>query len=236
MKVAIMQPYVFPYIGYFQLVHAADVFVFYDDVNFIKQGWINRNRILVNREPYLFTIPLEKISSFKEIREVKIHTRNYGTWKDKFIKTMNQSYGNAPFYKTSSQLIHSILASGTDSISDLAEWSVKEIYTYLGYDKKFMKSSRDFVDTKGLDKADRLIEICKRCGADHYINPSGGTDLYHKDYFNDREVQLSFIKSAGSIKYKQRELDFIPWLSIIDVLMYNSKERVREFLNLYTLE
>src|SRR5688500_18333082 len=109
MKVAIMQPYVLPYIGYFQLVHVADRFVFYDHVNFIKQGWINRHRILVNGSDYLFTIPVEKISSFIEIKDTPIHQRNYGVWKAKFLKSVTQSYKRAPFFDSIISLIDQVV-------------------------------------------------------------------------------------------------------------------------------
>jgi len=232
-----MQPYVFPYIGYFQLVHAVDTFVFYDDVNFIKQGWINRNRVLLNGEPFLFTIPVEQISSFKEIRHVNMHERNYKIWSGKFLKSLSLSYSKAPFFTPTYNLVQNVLASNVTSISDLAEATVKMIFQYLGINKKFLESSIDFSESKGMEPADRLIAICNKLNAEQYINPIGGVELYDKAYFKNKGIDLSFLKAFSNITYKQgSNKEFVPWLSIIDVMMFNSKEEIRAMLNLYTLE
>jgi hypothetical protein len=235
-RIAVMQPYVFPYIGYFQLIHSVETFVYYDDVNFIKQGWINRNRILVNGNAFLFTIPVENISSFKEIRHVRLHERNYQIWKPKFLKTLTQAYGQAPFFSDAIDLIYEALSYQGNTISELAQNTVNLASVYLGLNKTFLRSSELFGDSKGMDKADRLVTIAKRLLADNYVNPLGGTELYEKKYFSDRGIDLSFIKPAESIIYSQgKNPKFLPWLSIIDVIMFNSRETIQKLLASYEL-
>lgn len=231
-----MQPYIFPYIGYFQLVNAVDTFVFYDDVNFIKQGWINRNRILVGGKDYLFTIPVGQISSYAFISQTAIHARNYEVWKGKFLRTIEQNYRRAPFFNEACPLISGIVNEQCSSIAELASISVQRIAKYLRIPTEFKTSSVEFADSHSLARADRLIEICKRLGATEYINPIGGQDLYQKEYFYDQGIKLSFLKSADNIQYCQfNQQNFVPWLSIIDVLMFNKEEEIRNLLLQYSL-
>ena len=227
MKIAIMQPYIFPYLGYFQLINAVDKFVFYDDVNFIKKGWINRNNILIKGEPKLFTIPLSKPSQNKLIKEIEVSFDE--KWLLNFQKKLEYNYKKAPFYYEVLALINDVFSLNNNYISDLAINSVIIASNYLGIETEFTKSSFDFKDTKGLSKADRLIEISKRSDAKNYINPIGGKNMYNKDYFEERGVQLNFMES-NLLKYNQFNNPFVSGLSIIDVLMFNSKEEVKKLL------
>ena len=233
-KLAVMQPYLFPYLGYFQLINAVDYFVFYDDVNYIKQGWINRNKILVNGRDHIFTVPLKKASSFSLIKDTELHPALFYKWKPKFLKSIEQAYKKAPFYKEILPIIEKILDTPGNSISILAEQSVMQIALYLNIKAEFRISSVDFPETKGLEKADRLVEISRKTNTNNYINPIGGKELYEKSFFEDKGVQLDFIKSTP-VEYKQFKNEFIPWLSIIDVLMFNSIEETKGFLNQFEL-
>jgi hypothetical protein len=232
MKVAIMQPYLFPYIGYFQLISAVDTFVFYDDVNFMNRGWINRNRILSNGKDLLFTVPLKEASQNKLINEIETDITE--KWKSKFYKTMHFSYSKAPYFIDVMARIESVFISGNTNISELSERSVVEICNYIGIQKKFEKSSLKYGTTKGMEKADRLIEITKLSGHNQYINVRAGEELYDKEYYKSKEVDLFFI-SPKLNQYKQFSNDFIPGLSIIDVLMFNSIPQVIDMLNEYEL-
>ncbi len=234
MKLGIMQPYFFPYIGYFQLISAVDIFVFYDDVNFIKQGWVNRNRILVNNSDYLFTIPIKGVSSYKKINETEIAEREYSKWVKKFIKSLKITYSKAPYFLTIIKIIENTLNQEINLLSDLAIFSIKNICDYLNISCTFQTSSKKFSETQYLAKADRLIKICNKLESSEYINPIGGKKLYTKEYFSMNGIKLNFLKT-NDIIYKQFGNGFIPNLSIIDVLMFNSKERVKEFLNEYEL-
>lgn len=230
MKVAIMQPYFLPYIGYFQMIKAVDLFVFYDDVNYIKKGWINRNRILVNDEAFLFTVPLSRISQNVLIHDTKINSEKYTNWKDDFIKTLEFNYKKAPFYNDVMILMKKILNEDYFSISDLAIQSVVEISNYLKLDTKFKISSKESYLNKQLKGEMRIIDVCKIENATNYINAIGGQELYNKENFQIEGIKLNFIKSLP-FQYKQFNNDFIPWLSIIDILMFNSIEQVRDLLD-----
>lgn len=230
-----MQPYLFPYIGYFQLINCVDKFVIYDDVNFIKQGWINRNNILVQGNPYLFTFPLKKQSSFSKINQVFSNEKLYASWRIKFLRTIEQSYKKAPFYKDIYGLVDNILEIGNQEIgiSTIARNSLVETSKYLDINTKFVFTSSIYQNEE-LSGKKRVIDICKQENAMHYINPIGGQELYDIDFFKENGLELSFIKTLP-IQYNQFENDFVPWLSIIDVLMFNSIEETKLLLNKYEL-
>lgn len=233
MKIAVMQPYLFPYIGYFQLIKEVDLFVFYDDVNFIKRGWINRNRLLQNSEAKLFSVPLVKASQNKLINEVELGFDE--KWKNQFFMTLKHNYSKAPYYENVMALVEDVFSENIKTISDLAILSILRSCSYLGLNIRYELSSVAFSETKGMDKADRLIEICKKSNGTEYINPAGGLELYNKEYFEAREVKLSFIENE-IVPYRQFENDFIGGLSFLDVLMFNSREQVIELLNFYKIK
>ena len=228
MKLAIMQPYLFPYIGYFQLINAVDKFVIYDDVNFIKQGWINRNNILINNSAHLFTVPLSNQSSFSKINSVMINEKLYSPWVKKFIKSVELSYNKAPFFNEIFPLLHTFFLSEENYISNMASKSLKLISDYIGITTSFEYSSVEYAN-KYLNSQERVLDICKQEKATQYINPIGGIEIYTKELFENAGIELNFIKT-NFIEYKQFKNEFIPGLSIIDVLMFNSKEKTKEML------
>ncbi len=233
--VAVMQPYIFPYIGYFQLINAVDVFVFYDDVNFIKQGWINRNKILSNNEAQLFTVPLKKISSFKQINEVEVNASLYLKWKKKFLKSLEQNYTKAPYFKSTYELIKKSLDGGENkTISELASLSIENVAHHLGIKTKFNVSSVKYANSKESDRTDRLLHISKELGATKYINALGGQELYNKNDFLKHRIDLKFLKPELK-PYSQFSNDFVAGLSIIDILMFNSKEEAKVLIEDYVL-
>ncbi len=229
MKIAIMQPYFFPYIGYFQLIKSVDKFVFYDDVNFIKNGWINRNRILTNGAPSYFTIPLKGASSNKLINQIE-----FLDVTAKLKKTIEQVYKKAPHFVTVADLVFECLSFQTSLISELAENSVIKTSKFLGLNTVFERSSSLYNDSQGLAKTERLIKICKLSSAFTYHNPAGGQLIYDKKDFWVSNIELRFLQTQ-SIDYTQYGQEFVPFLSIIDVLMFNSVDKVRKFLDLYEL-
>lgn len=233
MKIAIMQPYFMPYIGYFQLINAVDKFVFYDDVNFIKKGWVNRNKILVNEKEYLFSVPLEKISQNNLINNSFVNIGEYNNWRLKFLKTLYWNYKRAPNYKEAIALIEKILFSKFETISELSIYSIIEVSKHLNLNTEFIISSQKY-QNKDMEKQERLIDICKQEKANHYINAIGGQELYSKKTFKNSGLQLSFIKSVEE-PYKQFNNNFIPWLSIIDVLMFNFQDNLNTLLTKFVL-
>jgi len=233
-SLCIMQPYIFPYVGYFHLIEATDKIVFYDDVTYIKGGWINRNRILINGKDTLFTIPLLKASSNKLISETELHPTLYPVWKIKFLKTIEQNYSKAPYFAEIYNLIDSVLDLKSKNTTDLAINSISAIYNYLNKEINWTKSSICSPETKGQEKADRIINITKDLGYVKYVNSNGGQELYSKSYFNNEGLQLNFVQSKN-ITYKQFNKDFVPSLSIIDLLMFNEKKTIKEQFTAYNI-
>lgn len=226
-----MQPYIFPYIGYFQLIKEVDVFVIFDDVNFIKKGWINRNNFLLNGDLQRFTIPLKNVSQNKLICDTYIDEES--GWKESLVKTVLHNYRNAPFYESISSLLQMILRDSHSNIALFNYNSIIQISKYLKLNTEFVLSSKieKDISKRGSHK---ILDICKRLGAKEYINAIGGVDLYSKEVFTDEDIDLKFLKPS-SVQYKQFDNDFVPWLSIIDVLMFNSIEDSVKLLNEYTL-
>jgi len=222
-----MQPYFFPYLGYFQLVQAVDHFVFYDDVMFIKKGWINRNRILMQGNEFLFTIPLEKQSQNKTIRE---STVSWGKeFPNKFMNQIDSAYKKAPNYMEVRDLVEQVLHRKFESLADLASESVQATWAYLGLDKKFYQSSELSV-SNDLGRAERLIEITKSLGESSYINEVNGQELYEKSFFKENGVDLYFLKPNLNPYLQGNTKEFVNGLSMIDVLMWNNKEEVVQWL------
>jgi len=232
MKLSVMQPYLFPYIGYFHLIEATDKIIFYDDVSFIKGGWINRNRILMNANDFLFTIPLEKRSPNKLINEIAVS--NIDQFKKTFLKQIQYAYQKAPFYKEVNEIVEQFFSKEYNNIADMAIASICIVYQYLDKELIWDKSSVFSPETKGLDKADRLVQLSRKSGCDHYINLKGGMELYDKSYFEKEGITLNFTESILK-EYTQFNHNFVPWLSIIDVLMFCEKEEVLDQFKSYQL-
>lgn len=228
MTLAIMQPYLFPYIGYWQLINAVDTFVIYDDVNFIKQGYINRNSILSNGKSQVITMELIGASSNKLINEIEV-----GNNRSKLSKTIKQNYIKAPYFEIIYPLIENILNQNEKNLGKFIRYSLEQISNYLEINTKFIYSS-DIEKDNALKAQDKVIEICNILKADKYINAIGGKELYNKEIFKENGMELNFLKTE-LVEYKQFKNDFVPYLSIIDVLMFNSKDEIKNMLNRYEL-
>ena len=229
MKVAIMQPYFFPYIGYFQLINSVDKFVIYDDIQYTKKGWINRNRVLQNGKDCYISLPLKKASNYLDVRDKYLAD----TWPKDRIKLLNKlsnCYRKAPYFHEVFPTIESIIQSNKNNLFDYLYHSIKELMDYLNITTEIVVSSSLNVD-RTYKAEQKVIAICKEMNATHYINPIGGTELYSKYIFNQALINLQFLKS-NNIIYSQFNSEFIPWLSIIDVIMFNSSSKVNELLSL----
>ena len=211
------------------MIKAVDKFVFYDDVNFINRGWINRNRIIINNTTNYITVQLIGASQNKLINEVEFIDN-----RQKLNISIEMAYKKAPFFTQVMPVIKNISKFETNSISNLAIYSVKEVCKYLQLKTKFEISSLNYSETKGLEKSNRLITICKQNMASTYINPIGGQELYNKEYFRNDNIELFFIKTNLS-QYKQFNKEFIPGLSILDVMMFNSIKDIHKMLDNYEL-
>jgi hypothetical protein len=233
MRLAIMQPYIFPYLGYFQLIHSVDTFVIYDDVSFIKHGWINRNNILLNGKSHRFSIPLKKLSSFTKISDTIISDIPYN-WDIKLLATIMSAYQKAPYFSSIYPLIKGLLSfSSNKSISVIAAGSIYLVAQYLNIKTSFINTSSIF-NNNYLKGELRVIDICRKLNASHYINSIGGLDLYSKLDFLEQGIELNFIKS-NPISYSQFKNEFVPCLSILDVLMFNSPQEINVMLDQFEL-
>lgn len=228
-----MQPYFMPYIGYFQLINAVDKFIFYDDVTFIKQGWINRNQILINNQAKMFSIPLNNASSHVLIKDVLISESAYQKWKKSFLNSILYSYKKAKNYSKINTLIEKILEKRPETISELAIKSVIAVAQYLDLKTEFGICSDIYTNTY-LSGQNRVLDICRNEKAKTYINPIGGMELYSKKVFHEKNIELFFIQTHKSV-YTQFSEDFIPFLSIIDVLMFNDIDDIHKQLDNFTL-
>ncbi|RYU97432.1 WbqC family protein [Emticicia agri] len=231
MTIGIMQPYIFPYIGYFQLISAVDKFIVYDDVAYINKGWINRNNILINGKASMFTLPLISASQNRLIREIEVD--NLEAWSKKFFKTIEQSYKKAPFYQETLAILKQVFQSNPANIAELCTTSLKATCQYVGIYTEIVDSSVVY-NNQHLKAQERILDICLQEKTDHYINPIGGMAIYDKQLFADNKILLNFIKSKP-IQYKQFSHEFVPWLSMIDLLMFCPVEAIHAYLKEFEL-
>ena len=227
-----MQPYFLPYIGYFQLIHAVDKFVIYDNIKYTKKGWINRNRMLLNGKDQTFSIPIKKDSDYLNVDEREL-APSFTTEREKLLRKWQGNYRKAPFFKDVMPLMEAILRMEEMNLFTFIHASLKQVLAYLDCQTELVISSTIPID-HDLKSQDKVLAICQALDAMQYINPSGGVDLYDRETFKTAGIQLHFLQSKP-IEYPQFKQPFVPWLSILDVLMFNSKEQVQQFLTAFEL-
>jgi hypothetical protein len=217
--VSLMQPYLFPYIGYFQLIAASDLFVVYDDVQYMKGGWVNRNRIQVNGAATWLTLPVEK-ASYRE----SIAARRYvddPAVRHRLVKTIELAYGSAPHFAATMPLVREILLARHASVAAFNTESLLRICAHIGISTAFQLSSA--MSRKNLlHGEERVIEICRQVEASTYLNLPGGAGLYTEEHFEARGIRLRFLNPRIANR-----------LSIVDVLMREGTASVREMLKQY---
>jgi len=221
MKIGIMQPYFFPYIGYFQLIQAVDQFIVYDNIQYTKKGWINRNRYLQNGNDIMFSVPLKKDSDFLDIKDREISA---DFKKDKLLNHFREAYRRAPYFAQTFPLIEQIVQYKDNNLFCFLHNSIVKTCAYLGITTDIKISSGISIDHT-LKNQDKVLALCKAVGASTYVNAIGGMELYSKETFRENGIDLKFIKSKP-FEYPQFGNKFVPWLSIIDVMMFNSKENI----------
>ena len=255
MRLAIMQPYFMPYIGYFQAIAAADKYILYSNLNFIKKAWMNRNRLLArDGKIVLTTVPVCNKSSNTMIYNVEID--NSQPWKTKFLRIVQTCYSHSPYYDQVYPLLVDMLSPDYRWLNELNAATIIAISRYLDIttpietdnthylfmEQQLQNIESDYSAFSYLEKTHpvrmvaRVIEMCRNEGADHYLNAIGGQQLYSKDEFAQYGISLNFIQT-NPIQYRQdTKLDeFVPNLSIIDVLMNNGREGTQSLLTQYTL-
>lgn len=225
LRVAIMQPYFLPYIGYFQLASAVDLFVVYDNVKYTKKGWFNRNRMLVNDTDAVFTVPLKHAPDSLDVREREVAD---SFDPDKLIRRMDAAYRRAPHHEDTMALVEQVLRCPERNLFRFLLHSLEATCAHLGLGTELRPSSAVAAD-HDLTGQDRVLAICEATGAGVYVNAIGGTRLYDRSAFMERGVALWFLETE-SFEYRQFGGAFVPWLSIVDVLMFNSLDTVRERL------
>lgn len=213
MTAAVMQPYLFPYIGYWQLISAVDIFVILDDVNYIKKGYVNRNSILINGAPKLFTLELIGASQNKLINEIEV-----GSNHQKILKTIETAYKKAPYFEKVFPVVQNVFGQEERNLAKFIGFSLGEMSKYLGLDTEFIYSS-DIKKDNSLKAQDKILDICKKINATSYINAIGGKNLYDKAEFQERGIKLSFLETE-MVEYRQFKNKFVPYLSTIDILMF----------------
>ncbi len=229
MRLGIMQPYFLPYIGYWQLINAADKYVIYDDVQFIKGGWINRNNILLNGRKHLINLLLSGASTNKLINEINVQEN-----QNKLIKTIELTYKKALMFDKVFPLFIKIMEYEDKNLARYIGNSIVELSKYLSIETEFIYSSTLEKDNN-LKAQDKVIHICKLLNANQYINAIGGAELYSKETFSNNGIELSFLE-AEIVPYKQFNYEYVPYLSILDILMFNNKDKVSSILDKYKLQ
>lgn len=235
MKLGIMQPYFFPYLGYFQLLHAVDKWMVHDDVQFIKQGWIHRNRILLNGSPHYMTIPLTRMSTDTRIDQADIHRPTFEKWKPKLFRLLQSAYRRAPYYDAVQPMVEATLNHDTSSVAEMALESLRQVCRYLEITTPMTKTSFEAPNLVGLKGAEKVQALCRQEHAESYLNLIGGVSLYDREAFASQGTTLQFLQ-LNEIRYPQFGEAFVPNLSIVDVLMFNPRERVQELLQEYRLQ
>jgi hypothetical protein len=234
MKVAIMQPYFLPYIGYFQLMGAVDKFILLDSANYIKGGWINRNRLLLSGTAHTFTIPLQYASQNKLICQSEIAPDE--KWGAAFLKKISYAYAKAPHYSAVKKIIESIVCHDETRLEAFIANSLSCVARYIGLTTDLVPTSQHY-GSATLKGQERIIGICREEGAQQYVNSEGGRSLYKREAFYDQGIDLKFLSSTPT-EYDQGLLantPFVPNLSILDVLMFNDPPEIRRMLESYRL-
>ncbi len=225
-----MQPYFFPYIGYFQLLRAADMFVVYDNIKYTKKGWINRNRYLRQGQAADFTVPIKGDSDFLDVRQREL-APDFS--RGRLLNQIREAYRKAPYYGDTLALFEKTVLNPEINLFRFIYFSIQEICNYLNIRTPIVISSDIEID-HSLKSQDKVIAICKKLGAHTYINPSGGRELYSGSSFASAGIELLFLNSKASA-YPQLGNEFVPRLSIVDVMMFNSPAALEHMLTEFEL-
>ena len=235
MKIAIMQPYFFPYIGYFSLIQNTEHFIFFDTPQYIRKGWINRNRIIGgNGKDIYFTVPVEKVEKDTAIRNVPISYKD--DWREKMMGQLTIYKKRAPYYQNVTELVRSVITPDYRNISELAIASIKKTCEFID-----MKLECDIYSEMSLPEFtvkapdEWALYITKYTGYDTYVNPPGGKTFFKQEKYKNEGIELQFL-SQELIPYRQRTKEFIPGLSIIDVLMFCTPDEIKEMMDHYVVE
>lgn len=225
-RVAVMQPYFLPYVGYFQLIASVDKFIIYDNIKYTKKGWINRNRLLAGGTDQLFSLPLRSGSDALQVRD-RVLADDFQPRK--LLAQFHGAYRAAPEFARVYALLERIVLHPDRNLFAYVRHSVEAICAELAVGTAIQVSSEVAID-HSLRHQDKVLAFCAATAATTYVNAIGGTELYSKEDFAARGVELRFIRSRP-LEYPQFGQPFVPWLSIVDVMMFNPPEKVREIVS-----
>lgn len=249
-----MQPYFFPYLGFYQGVHAVDKYILYDNLAYIKEGWMNKNRFLVvNGEPTYFIAEVKKKSSFRKISDIELVDNNW--WRKKIMKSIFYNYKKSPFFDEIYPIVERVVNAKVGFLTELNSRSIIEVCNYLEIKAEITTDTSKYLQLEDKlandeleissrfpsirlnnpeKKVIRVIEICRAEGAEIFINAIGGRKLYDKEEFERHNIKLFFVQT-NQYSYQQSTEKFYSHLSIIDVLMNCGKDGTKKLLNEYTL-
>ncbi len=229
MRIAIMQPYFFPYLGYFQLIKSVDRFILFDDAQYIRHGWINRNRVLKPGDGWQYILaPLQKHKQKDLIKDIEIKTGS--EWKERILRQLEHYRKKAPFYHEAIQLIEECLGSTETNITRFNAFCLNLVCQCMEIPFKVEISSEMNFDYSNVnDAGEWALRICEQLKATEYINPPGGKELFDPDKFNMANINLTFLFPVLE-QYDQKRNAFEAGLSIIDVLMFNGIEKTRQMM------
>ena len=217
-----MQPYFFPYIGYFQLIAAVDLFIVYDNIKYTKKGWINRNRMLQNGKDVMFALPLKADSDYLDVSERELAT-DFN--RDKLLSQFKGAYRRAPYFEQTFTLVEQIVRYGDVNLFRFLHHAIVKTCEHLGI-TTVIRISSDIAIDHDLKNQDKVLTLCEAVGASTYVNAIGGMELYSKEAFREKSIDLKFVQSKP-FEYAQFGAGFVPWLSIIDVMMFNPLDTIK---------
>ena len=221
-RLAIMQPYFCPYIGYFQLIAAVDLFIVYDNIKYTKKGWINRNRMLQNGKDVMFSLPLKSDSDYLDVFQREL-APDFN--RDKLLNQFKGAYRHAPYFAQTFPLIEQVVRYEDMNLFRFLHHSIVKTCERLGITTEIWISSDIAID-HGVKNQDKVLALCEAVGATTYVNAIGGMELYSKETFREKGIDLKFIQSRA-FEYPQFGDVFVPWLSIIDVMMFNPLDNIQ---------
>jgi hypothetical protein len=232
--VAVMQPYLFPYLGYFQLVSHVDEFIFFDDAQYIRRGFCNSNSILLNARAHKFSLPIKKSPQKTPINKIEVDLSRFESWYEKFLITLEHAYKSAPHFDNTYGLIKSVFDKHSNLLVDYSISSIEITSEALGINSKFSRSSQiNYEKNQSAEK--KILEICKELKAKRYVNMINGAHLYDAQKFENADLDLGFLSPTMNA-YPQSSEEFVSHLSIIDMMMYLSQDEIHEHLNQYSIE
>lgn len=231
-KVAVMQPYFLPYIGYFQLINAVDEFIVYDNIQFSKKGWFHRNRMLQNGKDEYFSLTLKKDSDYLDVKD-RYLSDNWKDDREKLLRKIKENYRKAPYFEEIYPVIERVFKFEDTNLFNYIFNSLKELCLLLEINTPITISSGLAIDHT-LKSQDKVLALVKAVHGSTYLNPIGGFDLYSTAAFKEQGLKLEFHKSSP-FTYKQFSNEFVPWLSILDLLMFNDKNQIKDWLSAFDI-